>query len=256
MFGENIPHCLASPDCKFCHINFKSHLFQSCFWFQQNFQSFGFTVGVCRKIDNSRTGSSFRYIILSVARNARNRKAFHVGVAGFSVAVNYIIYGAFVIPLENCYVKRILTDERLFGNFSYEIGSVTAEYDNIIYIRAITHIFIFFQSESHKALLAVNIKFFISHRNFCRHNIFKTPDFGSTLAPFAIFLFQIGEPLNGVGNNLLNILLDFFDFLFNGKNIFGSFVGIEFKDSRHADFHQPENIFTGDFPFKPGFPRL
>ena len=75
----------------------------------------------------------------------------------FPVAIDYIVDRAFIVLLEDIYIENIFTYKHLFLHTYYFIFSITVEDDNIVNIRTVRNIFIFFQSCSDKAFLTVNI---------------------------------------------------------------------------------------------------
>src|SRR5450756_1450445 len=77
----------------------------------------------------------------------------------FTILINNIVNGAFVIFKKDLGIKNIITNKHLICYLGNKIDSIFSDNDNIINIRAIGDEFIFFQTGPDKPLFIIYIEF-------------------------------------------------------------------------------------------------
>ncbi len=60
----------------------------------------------------------------------------------------------------------VLAHKSFIGNFFDDVFPVFVEKNNIINVRAVTHIFVLFQCSTYEAVLTIDIKFFVLYNYF------------------------------------------------------------------------------------------
>ncbi len=131
-FGEDVTHGTTSLDLYVAEVFLKLQYTQSRFWFQDHFNGFRFTVGVCTEIRNARSGLFLCQVILFVARDTGNRKPFDVVGSCLSVAINHVVDGSLIVLLEDIRVENIFANEHFLAYFHHLVLPVFEEDDDVV----------------------------------------------------------------------------------------------------------------------------
>ena len=171
--------------------------------------------------------------------------------------VHHVINRPGILLFIDIKVEDVFAHIKFVGNLHHLILTIFKEDDNIVHIRTITNeLTVFFQVISNKTLFFVHIQFFVCFHHFSGINGIEVPNFRKTLAPLTVLRLQVLEPCDGVGNDVIEIVLNFSHLVLQSGKFLLTLKSIEFMDSRHFDFLQTEQVFTGHLPQECRFERF
>ena len=147
----------------------------------------GLAVFVGRKVSCLRFGRARRQVIFFVAGGASYVKTLGVGHARLTLQIGHIIHFPLVVFLEHRGVNNVFAHKNLFGGLHNLVLAVASEHNNIVDVRAIHHVLVFFEAVAHKTVLAVHVQFLVGNGHYIGRNRVEGADFGEAFAAFAVF---------------------------------------------------------------------
>ena len=178
-----------------------------------------------------------RDVIFAVADNGSDCKTLDIGCAFLAVAVGDIIDCTFVILLEDIDIKYVLAYKFLVGYRSDDIFPVAEEDNHVVDIRAVGYELVLLQGCSDKSFFAVDVKFFVGFHHFGSFDRVEVTQFGTTREVLAVFVLQHLIPVDGIVDDVRQVVVNFGNILFHPGNEFVRFVRVELQDTSHFDFH-------------------
>ena len=97
------------------------------------------------------------HVIFAVAYYGSHGETLDIMRTFFSVTVDDIVDGAFVVLLEYVGIEYVLAYEFLVCHRSDDVTSVAEEDDNIVEVGAVGYEFVFFQAGTDETLFAVDV---------------------------------------------------------------------------------------------------
>ena len=196
-----------------------------------------------REPDNFGTWGSLCEIVDAVACYSGDVEPFHeVGGTGFSIAIDNVVDCSFVVSFEHIHVEHVLVDKHFFGNFNDFVATVLVENNDVVDAGACTQVFIFFQGCADKAFFAVDVEFFVSFRNVGGFDVVEVA-YNSAPGPFvSVFVLKALILSNGIVCEVCEMIARFGNFFVKRKHFLFRLVGVEFKDARHFDFKQAQQV--------------
>ena len=238
IFSYDIPHRLPPFDRNVAKIFIDEQTLKSRFGFKCNFQYFSFTIRICSKPNNPRSRFSLGQIILFVTSHTGHGKTLDIMKTVFPVTIYDIIDGSGIVFLEYIDIQHIFSDKHFLAYPNDLILAVFIKDNYIIYIRTITNKLVFLESGSHKALLTVDIQFFICFDYLSGFDRIETPDYRPPRIILSIFTLQCFIPANRIIYDMSQMILYLFDIRLYRSNLLFSFLGVKFKDTSHFYLHK------------------
>lgn len=253
-FGEYVAHRLATFDGDFRKIFLKNEVFHAVrSRAQRYFHRFGFAIRIGRKIDHFRAVSALGQVVLFVARNAIHRKTLDVVVTRTPVAIDGVVDGAAVVFDKHSHMNNTFAHIEFVGYAHHFVFAIFEKDDDVVDVGTVAHklhIFVLFQPCADKTFAAIDIEFLVGFHHFGGLNSFEVAYFGEARKFLSVLLFQMFEPIDGVVDDVVEIVLHTLHLRFDVGNLVFGFFDVEFRNFAHRFVAEFQHIVAHNLAAK------
>ena len=164
LLGEQVATRSTSLDKYFREVFFEEYvlLLLRGVYVECNLYEFSLAIRVGGEIDYARTWSTHRQVVFLVASDACHVESLDVIESLLSITIHGIICGSLIVALKHLYMHHVFAHEYLVSHLYHLIFTILIEQYDVVDVGAVAHIFVLLQARAHEALLAVDIKLFVS----------------------------------------------------------------------------------------------
>ena len=142
--------------------------------------------------------------------------------------------------------QHVLAHELLLGHLGHQHGAIAAEHDDVIDLRAFAHLLVLAQAAAPagEAFLAVHVELAIGHGHLGGHDGIEGAQLGAALAADAVFLLQLLEILDGVVDQVGELVLRLLDLLLQVLDVLVGLEAVVLRDALDLDLGEPHDVLV------------
>ena len=219
----------------------------------------GFAVVVGGEPYDLRAFQACGQIVFLVACDARHGKTLGVVDGGLALAVDYVVDGAGVAPVEHAHVDEVLAEEGLVGDFRDYVFAVFAYHDDFRHIGALADEFsavVPLESYADEALGEVGAELGVVVDHAGGGYGLEAGQFGAAGEILAVLLLKALEPVDGEAVDVVDVVPDLLHLLFDGEDALVHGFHVEFGYLAHGLVHEAVDVFHHDRPAERPFVGL
>ena len=205
--------------------------------------------------ENSRAGFSSGEVIEFFPGHTGDLETFHHGPTTASIPVDHVVVFRLVL-IEDVDNEVVFSDEDLVGDLDDAHGAVAGESDDVVEARAFLNGLVALHGVTGEAFFTIHVERVVGHDHLLGGNAVKAGEFSAAATIFAVFLFDVLIPLDGVLGEAAKVFLHLSDLIFEALDKFVGLEGVIFRDALNLDLGEANDVFLCDLALEQFEERL
>ena len=139
-------------------------------------------------------------------------------------------------------MQNIFSDEGFCFHFGNLHCSIFSESDDVVQIRTVKNIFIFFERSSDESFGSVDVEFLVCYRYIGRIYVVKNTNFRTARLVFSIFFLDVLEIIDGIIHQVFQIMFHLLHSVLQCSDVFQRFISVIARNSHERKFCQSGNV--------------
>ena len=256
VLGQHIAPRRAALNRQLAEIFADLHLLEMQSRLKRHLDDFRLAVRVGREIKHLGARLALRQVVVLVTGHAHDIETLHIIDTALAVTIDDIIDRAVVVLLENGDMDDVRADKQLLSHSHNAVLAVTVEDDDIVDVGTVAKELILLQPRADKALLTVDIQLLVGLDDRLDIDIGEIAHLSTAGIFGAVFVLEHLEPTDGVIGQVVDIVLRGLDLLGQILHQLVRLLGIELRDTNHANFEQTLDILAAHLTNQLRLPRV
>lgn len=249
VLGNDVTTGAATADGEILKEDFFFDLAEAGRGLEVDFHRVGFAAlgRVAGNVEDAGAGLAFGQVVFLIAGHAAGGEVLGERGARLAVAIDHAVGQRVRLgSVEDVDVQNILTEEGFVADLANDEFALLVDSNDVVEVRALADGFILLHADAGEAFLFIDVKGLVGDDDVLRDDPLEGSELGLTLAACAVFLLQVGEPLDRVFGEVFKVLLGRCDVVFEPFDQLVGFEGVELGDALDLDFKQAKNVVLRD----------